>query len=739
MTNSPAAVIPKPEPVALSPEELIAKLHAEIREFLPPEARTTFDDVMQFAQQLHSGQKRRSGEPYIIHPLEVAKILTESRMDPATIFAGVLHDVVEDTDITLEQLSARFGEECASLVDGVTKISKISFQSRHESQAENFRKMLLAMAKDLRVILIKLADRLHNMRTLSFMPEKKQVSIAQETVDIYCPLANRLGISRIKSELEDICLRYLHPDVYYAIKEKIASTKDSRNKYIQEVLSILEREMAVYQLTPKIYGRPKHFYSIYKKMEKRNVEFDQINDLLGFRIVVSDTTGCYQALGVIHSLWKPVPGRFKDYIAIPKPNMYQSLHTTVIGPYGERIEIQIRTEEMHQIAEYGIAAHWKYKHNTLTGTGKAKDEMRFNWLRQIVELQSDLKDPTEFLQTVKVNLFSDEVYVFTPKGEVKEFPKGATPVDFAYGIHTNVGNRCVGAKVNGKIVPLKYKLQDGDTIEILTKEGQGPNREWLKFVISSKAKMKIRQVIRQEQREQSRIIGKELLEKELRKQSLPVASFDKQENVDAVLEETRATSLDELYIHIGYGKLTPKQVLRPLLPEHPEPEVPAATTTADQDRHSQHGGPKDESGIKVSGIDGLLIRFGKCCSPLYGDPIVGFITRGRGVTVHTTDCPKIMDFEPERKVPVTWDKGEVAERQVKVRVVSLDTQGLLAKMSKKISDNDGNIVNANIRSTNDKKAVCVFEIGIRDTDHLHRLMKDLEKVKGIISVERCRT
>ena len=715
-------------------------LREQIRATLGDEDRPRFDLVYSFAEELHRGQKRKSGEPFLIHPLEVAKLLVELNLDASSIFAAILHDIVEDTAVSIDEVRSRFGEEIATLVDGVTKISKMTFQSRQESQAENFRKMLLAMSKDLRVILIKLADRLHNMRTLNYMPEKKQVRIANETLEIYCPLVNRLGISWMKLELEDLCLRYLKPDIYFALKEKVSATKKERQDYIGKVLEIIKKEIAQSGLTAKLSGRPKHFYSIYKKMERRNLDFEQIHDVIAFRLLVKNNRECYDALGVLHSIWKPIPGRFKDFIALPKENFYQSLHTTVIGPFGERIEIQIRTEEMHHIAEYGIAAHWKYKERDARSA--QRDQTTFNWLRQIVELQGELHDPTEFLQTFKVNLFPDEVYVFTPGGEVKALPKAATPVDFAYAVHSEIGNKCVGAKINGKIVPLKTKLQNGDIIEIITREGQHPNKDWLKFVVTSKAKTKIRQIIRNEQREQSRMIGRESLEKELKKHGLTLNGMERRGQIDSLLQHTRCSTLDELLVSIGYGKFEPRKILQAALPEGEPPtpeEVEEAQAKKKEVKDARSENAQTGSGIKVDGLEGVLIRYGKCCSPVYGDPIEGFITRGRGITIHTTDCPKILQIEPERKIPVEWDETRKIQRLVKIRVHSQDIRGLLAKMSKAIADNGGNITSANIRTTNDQKSVCLFEIGITDTEHLHHLIQGLEKVKGIISVERCKS
>ncbi|MFH1729403.1 MAG: bifunctional (p)ppGpp synthetase/guanosine-3',5'-bis(diphosphate) 3'-pyrophosphohydrolase [Pseudomonadota bacterium] len=708
------------------------ELFEKIKAYNPNFENSSIERAYKFAQLVHKDQKRKSGEPFFVHPVEVSLILAQLKLDPTTIEAALLHDTVEDTSVTIDDIKENFGNETAEIVEGLTKISKMNFSSRHENQAENFRKMLLAMAKDLRVLLIKLADRLHNMRTLEHMHESKQRRIAEETLDIYAPLANRLGISWIKLELEDLCLRYLKPETYYKLVEKINKTRKERDRYIHEVINILDKEVKKYKIKAEISGRPKHFYSIYRKMETRNLEFEQIHDLIAFRAVVDNITECYEVLGVLHSIWKPVPGRFKDYIAIPKPNLYQSLHTTLIGPHGERVEVQIRTGDMHDIAEVGVAAHWAYKEGK--NTVKKEKNMKLGWLNQLMEWQSDLEDPTEFLQTVKVDLFPEEVYVFTPRGEVKDFPKGATPIDFAYSVHSDVGYKCTGAKVNGRIVPLKYKLQNGETIEILTSEHQKPNKDWLSFVVTSKAKTKIRQVIKSEQRDRSKALGKEILDRELRKFSHSLPKLEKAGEINKIASQFKLTTQDEIYIALGYGKIQADSVVKKL---YPEDYIEKA-----EEEHSfikdiiKKVSKKQKSSIVITGIDDILTRFGKCCNPVYGDAIVGYITRGRGVTIHTTDCSKALEIDPARKIDIQWNEKIKTARNVKIRVVSIDTAGLLAKMTKAISNHHGNIVQANIRTTKDKKAINTFEINIKDTSALYSMLKDLEKINGIISAER---
>jgi GTP pyrophosphokinase len=688
-----------------------------------------------FSAKVHSGQLRLSGEPYLIHPLEVAGILTQLKLDVASVATGLLHDTVENTLTDLKEIRENFGDEIAQLVDGLTKISQIYLRSTEEGQAENFRKMILAMVKDIRVILIKLADRLHNMRTLNYHSSEKQVEIAHETLDIYAPLAHRLGIDWIRTELEDLAFQYLHQDIYEDIQRKIAKKEKERARYIDEVKRTLLKKLYENHIQGEVTGRIKQIYSIYLKMKDQNIDFDEVYDITAFRVIVETIKECYDVLGIIHSLWKPIPGKFKDYVGLPKENMYQSLHTSVIGPYGERIEIQIRTHEMHKIAEEGIAAHWKYKEGRII---EEADDKRFTWLRQLLEWQRDLKDNAEFLETVKVDLFPNEVYVFTPKGEVKEFPRGATPVDFAYGIHSDVGNHCVGAKANGKIVPLKYEFRSGDTVEIMTSPSQKPSKDWLKFAKTSRAKAKIRQWFKTEERTKSITLGKEILEKELRKYDLQQAKLMKSGELAKVAGEFSFHDVDDLIAAVGYGKVTANQIIGKILP----PERLEQKEEQEEGRLKRliqkvtRSGPKDA--LLIKGVDNVVIRYAGCCNPLPGDKVVGFITRGRGVTIHSSDCKNVMDNDPHRKVEVEWDSKKEYIYPVRIRIYSENKKGMLAEISNSISSNEANITNARVETTEEKKAVGTFEVEIRDLDHLKKVIKRLEKIKGVHRVERIR-
>ena len=688
-----------------------------------------------FSAKVHIGQVRLSGEPYLIHPLEVTGILTQMKLDAASVATGLLHDTVEDTLTTLKDIQENFGEEVANLVDGLTKISRISLRSPEEGQAENFRKMILAMVKDIRVVLIKLADRVHNMRTLQYHSSEKQAEIAQETLDIYAPIANRLGIDWIKSELQDMAFRYLHPDIYEDIQSKIAKKEKERSSYIDEVRKNLMKKLYENRIEGEVSGRLKQIYSIFEKMRDQNIDFDQVYDITAFRVVVHTIKDCYDVLGIIHSIWKPIPGKFKDYIGLPKENMYQSLHTAVIGPYGERIEIQIRTHEMHKIAEEGIAAHWKYKEQKEV---EEADDKRFTWLRQLLEWQHVLKDDAEFIESVKVDLFPNEVYIFTPKGSVKQFPLGATPVDFAYSIHSDVGNHCLGAKVNGKIVPLKYELRSGDTIEILTSPNQKPSKDWLKNVKTSRAKTKIRQWFKTEEREKSIALGKEILEKELRKYDLQQAKLLKSGDLAKVATEFSFQGVEDLLAAVGYGKVTANQIIGKIIPQE----------KLEQQKQQEEGklkrifqkftrGSKDA--LLIKGVDNVMVRYAGCCNPLPGDKVIGFITRGRGVTIHAADCPNTLDDDPNRKVEVEWDSTKEYSYPVRIRVFSEDKKGLLAEISSSMSSNEANITNARVDTTEERRAIGTFEVEIRDLSHLKKVLKDLEKIRGVHRVERMRT
>ena len=684
-----------------------------------------------FSAQVHKGQLRRSGEPYLIHPLEVAYLLADIKMDDVSVATGLLHDTVEDTYTTLETIENLFGPEIASLVDGVTKISKMSFHAIEEKQAENFRKMILAMAKDIRVILIKLADRLHNMRTLRFLPPDKTIELAQETLDIYAPLSNRLGIFWMKSELEDLSLLYLHPEVYYTLEKNVASRKKETAHYVDEVIELIKSRLQEFKLTAEVQGRSKHLYSIYQKMEIQHLDFDQIYDLVGFRVIVESLKDCYEALGIIHLLWKPVPGRFKDYIAMPKGNMYRSLHTTVIGPAGKRIEIQIRTHEMHHIADQGIAAHWKYKEGKDIAT---KDDEQFAWLRQLLEWQQDLKDPREFLDIVKIDLFPEEVYVFTPKGTVKQFPQGATPVDFAYSVHTDIGHRCVGARVNGRLVPLKYQLHNGDTIEIITSPQHNPSKDWMRFVKTARARNKINHWIRLEERSRSIELGREICEKAFKKQGLNFSKLLKRGGTEKLLAEFKLNNEEELFASIGYGRISAKQLLNKFIT--PEELKKSEREPSKIRKTARRIIGANETGVIVKEIDDIMVKFGKCCKPLPGEKISGYITRGRGVTVHRYNCAYIQGCDQERLIDVRWDDRKKFIYPVKVEVTSIDKKGLLAEISAAISAAEANISNASARTLEDNKAVSTFDLEVSNFKHLQSVIRSIEQVKGVIKVNR---
>ncbi|HEY5627229.1 MAG TPA: bifunctional (p)ppGpp synthetase/guanosine-3',5'-bis(diphosphate) 3'-pyrophosphohydrolase [Nitrospira sp.] len=687
-----------------------------------------------FSAKAHEGQLRRSGEPYLQHPIAVAGVLTSLKTDVTAIVAGLLHDTLEDTVATPEELEKEFGKDVVHLVDGVTKIGKITFKSHEEKQAENFRKMLLSMADDIRVVLIKLADRLHNMRTLEHLGAAKRQAIAQETLEIYAPLANRLGIGWIKNELEDLCLKHLKPDVYELLRTRVAKRDEDRQQYIQEVMQFVNSAMKENGLPGHVYGRPKHLYGIYQKMNKQSITFEEVYDLTALRIVTDTKMNCYALVGVIHSLWRPVPGRFKDYIAIPKSNLYQSLHTTVVGPKGEHVEFQIRTEEMHRVAEDGIAAHWKYKEQ---GRVADRDTKAFGWLHQFVEWHQDLPDNRQFMDSVRLDLFHDVVYVFTPKGIVKELPRGSTPVDFAFAIHTEVGDHCVGAKVNGKIVPLKYQLASGDTVEILTSATQTPHKDWLKFVRTSRAKTKIKHWIKVEEQKRSIEIGRRLLESEFRRHGLAPAQMLKSSELSDVAKQSGFDSTDELIAAVGFGHLPTAEVVGKLTATSASAETviqakPAAQKTV--------VGKSDEKGVKVKGARDVLMQLSRCCNPVPGDRILGYITRGRGLTIHTVDCPNLeaLDYDRERLVEVDWDSATPSTHAVKVSVMAVDKPGVLANISSAIAECHANISRAEIATREDRKALLDFIVEITGTQHLDQVLKAIERVDGVITARRVR-
>jgi len=717
----------------MSREPTISGLIEKVQSYYPTADLDLIRRAYDFSARVHAGQKRLSGEPYLVHPLAVADIIAELKLDVPSVMGGLLHDTVEDTLTTVDEVRGVFGDEVAALVDGVTKLSQINFTSREEKQAENFRKMILAMARDIRVVLIKLADRTHNMRTLNHLPVEKQIKIAQETLDVYAPLAHRLGINWVKCELEDLALKHLHPEIYYQLKRNVAKKKIERDKYINEVISIISKRLEEEGIDAEVTGRSKHFYSIYQKMERENLDFDQIYDLVAFRNLVDTLRECYETLGVIHSHWKPVPGRFKDYIALPKPNMYQSLHTTVIGPYGERMEIQIRTQEMHRVAEEGIAAHWRYKEGK---DFQFNEIQRFAWLRQLIEWEQNLKDPQEFLHSIKEDLFPEEVYVFTPKGDLLNFPKGATVIDFAYRIHTDVGHHCSGARVNGQLAPLKYILRSGDTVEIITTHQQTPSRDWLKIVKTARAKSKIRNWLKSQQRERSVALGREILEGDLTRYKMDYTALRREGRIDAIAKEFGMKDEESLLASIGYGKITPRQVLSKLVP----PEKLEAGKKQPEGTLGRLfrvvSGQKRDLGVKVKGVEDVLVRFARCCHPLPGEEIIGFITRGRGVTVHVSGCPTVLESDPHRRVEVSWQDGGETPRPVKIEVNCVDRPGLLAAISAAITSADVNIARAQVRTFPDQKALNTFEVMIKNSEQLQRVLRNISKVKGVYRAVR---
>ena len=686
-----------------------------------------------YSARMHEGQMRKSGDPYFIHPVSVASIIADMRLDTASVCAALLHDVVEDTEASSKDMMQMFGEEVAFLVDGVTKLGRINFTCKEDQQAESFRKMLVAMARDIRVLLVKLADRLDNMRTLDHMKPESQERIARETIEIYAPLAGRLGIHWLKAELEDLSFKYLHRDSHAELSKKVKKASRDSERYISDVTKRLQKMLIERGFAVEVQGRVKHLYSIFRKMRRQNIEFEQVQDFVAFRVLMENVADCYAALGVVHSQWTPVPGRFKDFIALPKPNMYQSLHTTVIGPGHRRIEVQIRTHEMHRTAEYGIAAHWKYKQ--ATGGLDEKDAARFAWLRQLMEFQQEVSDPAEFFDTVKVDLFADEVYVFTPKGDVKTFPRGATPLDFAYQIHSEVGEHCVGARVNGAMVPLRYKLHNGDVVEILTSNNQHPSKDWLDFAATGKARSKIRAYIRTEERKRGVKIGRDIFEREMRKSGLSMSRFMKGDK-KGVYDKWGVHSEDELFAQIGYGKIQAGSVVDFVAPKDDE-QARKSLTPGFIERTVNKVRRKDGSpGILIEGMDDVMVRFAKCCNPLPGDPVTGWITRGRGVTIHRRGCAKAMELAPERRVDVAWGDKTVVQLPVAMRVVTADKPGILANVSSAFTDNGVNITEANCRTNQDGRAVNVFNFTVGDVTKLKALMRSIQRIDGVYDVER---
>lgn len=720
----------------LTIDELVRR--AEVA--MPDTDMSVLRKCFEFAEKMHINHKRSSGEPYIIHPLNVSATLIKLKMDMDSIMAGLLHDVVEDCDVSPEEISKLFGQSVAQIVVGCTKISKIKFKTKEESQAENFRKMVVAMAQDLRVIIVKLADRMHNMRTLQYVSKEKQMAKAQETLDIYVPLASRLGINSVKADLEDLCLRYIHPDIYYRLAEKIAMKKRERESYIEDTLAMIKEKMLEYSVTGEVTGRPKHFYSIYKKMQQRGVDFEQIQDLLAFRILVNNITECYKVLGIIHSAFTPVPGRFKDYIAIPKVNNYQSLHTTVIGPKAERIEIQIRTFEMHEVAERGVAAHWKYKERNKAGS----EVNKLKWVEELMEFNQNVQNSSEFMDVVKNDLDVGGVFIFTPTGDVKELRYGATPLDFAYAVHTEVGNKTVGAKVNGKMVPLKHRLKSGDTVEILTSKTQTPSKDWLKICKTSRAITKIKQYLMKVEREEHRVLGEDLLEKALKRFEASIKSLDKKHEFKPILEKHHYKTLEELFVNIGSNNITIKDVLVSLpsiaFTENDELDF----KEEDKELESYYKkitktarkSTSNDNAVIVDGLDDVVVKMGRCCNPIPGDPITGIITRGRGITVHTVGCPRIADLEKSRTITVEWNKHYNFSHPVNIKVTTHDKPGILSKISKSINNAGINIRSAIARSMPDQKGNFIFEIEVKDYSELLKTISSIEQMEEVISVSR---
>ncbi|MBQ3567789.1 MAG: bifunctional (p)ppGpp synthetase/guanosine-3',5'-bis(diphosphate) 3'-pyrophosphohydrolase [Anaerotignum sp.] len=737
-------------------EQLYLELIEKIKTYHPSNDYSMIEKAYQLANGAHKDQKRKSGEPYIIHPLKVAYILAELELDMESIVAGILHDVIEDTEYSYEDISNMFSEEIAALVDGVTKLGKLSYTTKEEVQAENYRKMFLAMAKDIRVILIKLADRLHNMRTLNYMKPEKQKEKAQETLDIYAPLAHRLGISKIRSEMEDLCFKYLDPDAFFDLATKIERKKEERDEFVQDIVKELQKKMDEAGIKGKVYGRTKHFFSIYKKMVNQNKTMDQIYDLFAIRALVDNVKDCYAVLGIVHTMYTPMPGRFKDYIAMPKPNMYQSLHNSLIGPNGQVFEVQIRTWEMHRTSEYGIAAHWKYKEGKANEKGNKatrRDEEKLAWLRQIMEWQQDMADNKEYLDTLKqdFNIFSTQVYAFTPQGDVIQLTKDSTPIDFAYMIHTAVGNKMVGARVNNKIVPIDHRIQNGDIVEIITSQNsKGPNRDWLNLVKSAQARTKIKQWFKKEEKEENIIRGREMVLADIKKKGFQPNDLLRPEWMEIVYVKYDFKTWDALLAAVGYGGLKEGQVVNRLKDEYLKEKRKTQTAedvlkdfekTIDDKPVKKH---KSKSGIVVEGIGDVAVRFSKCCSPVPGDEIVGFVTRGRGVTIHRTDCVNVINLSNEergRLINAEWDtqfaKGDANTSYLaELRITCNDRVGLILEISRQLADDDISVKGFNVRTTKDLLAIMNVTIEIKTKEQLERVVNRLKNLKDVVEVER---
>jgi GTP diphosphokinase / guanosine-3',5'-bis(diphosphate) 3'-diphosphatase len=689
-----------------------------------------------FSALEHKGQVRHSGEPYLVHPLEVADFLADMKLDVVAVAAGLLHDVVEDTLTTPERIEELFGPEIAHVVEGVTKIGAIPFSSSEERQAENFRKMLLAMVDDIRVILVKLADRLHNMRTLHHLPEERRIKIAQETLDIYAPIANRLGMSKVKNELEELSFRYLEPKAYEALRAKVEAKRKAAEAVIDQLTHTLAAKLDEAQVPiMRLDGRTKRLYSIHLKLKRQKIDLERVYDFVALRVITQSVKDCYAALGIIHQTWSPVPGRIKDFIAMPRPNGYQSLHTSVISEHGFPFEVQIRTEEMHRRAEEGIAAHWKYKEGRV---GAHRDERYFQWMRQLLEVQQEVRDPQEFLQNLKIDLYPEEVYIFTPKGEVRSLPRGATAVDFAYSIHTDVGNQCVGARINGKMVPLRTRLQNGDIVEIVTQAGHKPSRDWLSFVATSRARSKIKHVLQSEERARSIELGRRLFEKEARRFGLNANTVLASSELTKFASEYGARTSDELLAHIGYGKVSARTVLQKAVPAELKEKAPDSAVVSVVKRVLRPGSGAEK--IKVRGTDDVMVFRAKCCNPIRGEKIIGYITRGKGVSVHSASCPNVINlmFDPERRIDVEWDTAGADQAPYIVRLTMQveDRKGMLAEISAKVSDINTNITNMEARTGDDEHARIDMTVEIRDVKHLDKVIKSIKGVEGVLGVER---
>ena len=710
-------------------EDLLEK----VRDYNPDADLELLRRAYVFSALEHKGQVRHSGEPYLVHPLEVATILTEMKMDVVTIAAGLLHDVVEDTLTTTERIEALFGKEVSHLVEGVTKISAITFSSSEERQAENFRKMLLAMVDDIRVILVKLADRLHNMRTLKFLPEERRQRIAQETLDIYAPIANRLGMSKVKNELEELSFRFLEPDAYEALKARVERRRKASEDVVEDLKRTIIAKLHEAQVpVVEVDGRTKRLFSIHLKLRRQKIDLDRVYDFVALRIITKSVKDCYAALGIIHQTWSPVPGRIKDFIAMPRPNGYQSLHTSVISEGGFPFEVQIRTEEMHLRAEEGIAAHWKYKEGRV---GSASDEPYFAWLRQLLEWQQEVRDPQEFIQNLKIDLYPEEVYTFTPRGQVKPLPRGATPVDFAYSIHTDVGNQCVGARVNGRMVPLRTPLKNGDIVEIITQTKHNPSRDWLNFVVTSRAKNKIKHYLEGEEKARAVDVGRRLLEKELRRFDVNVRALLEDAELQRAAVASGLSKADEMLAAIGFGRLQARQVIDKLVPAEDLKERPTTGVVSAVRRALSGDGEK----IKVRGADDMLVVRARCCNPIRGEKIVGYITRGKGVSVHSVNCPNIGNllYTQDRRIDVEWDRSaDSGGYTVDLMVAVEDRKGLLAEISSKIADVNTNITNIEAKSQDGHLDRINMTLEIRDLKHLEKVVKSLRKVSGVLDVER---